>query len=108
MTDALADAVADPLPANKNDWKIDMERRVAVVRHRRTLEPVPVAIVVRIAELKALLAEVLHSEAIESGRVNGRLAPWAETKRRTAIVLRKEAQAELADIKAAPARLVVE
>ena len=99
---------AEPIPANRNAWVFNMETREAIVRHRRTLEPVPVSIVVRIAELKMLLGEVLETEALAVPKFEGRRPPWAEAKRRMAIVLRKEAAAELAALGGPPARVLVE
>ena len=110
---AQTDAAAAPSPANENRWAIDMATRVAIVRHRRPLEVHPVEIAMRLSELKLILSEVLHTEAMQAPRWRNpatqldELTPGSEAKRRMAIVMRKEAQAELAAMKEAHPRVGV-
>lgn len=98
-----------PLPANENRWSVDMKTRRAIVRHRRPLEVHPVEIVISIAELKSILSEILHTEAMQSPRTRtGQLTSGTEAKRRMAIVVRHEAKAELETARQQPPRSLVE
>ena len=103
----------DPTPANENRWSIDMKSRIAIVRHRRHLEVNPVEIAMKLAELKMLMSEILHTEAMQSPRwINketgfNELTPGSEAKRRMAIVMRKEAQGEFDALKAQQPRVGV-
>ncbi|MCC7053991.1 MAG: hypothetical protein IT355_12075 [Gemmatimonadaceae bacterium] len=99
---------ATELPANQNTWALDTATRIAVLRHRRPLDLEPVALRIRFAELKALLAEILTDEALRTPKLYGKRTDIAEAKRRVGIILRKEAQAEFNDLKAQPPRSVLE